>query len=201
MRRLREHQLVTVELQRPNASIECLVVAVEGGEASLHLVEPGAARRFPPRERNAYLTFEHRSQLVMLRGAVRRESADEVRFRVTDDVTVPQRRRYARVDVPLRVELTPTGGDTVTSRTRDVSADGLLAEVLLPEDQNHVHVVLAMPDDGPPIECDALVVRRVPGGTGLRYQEISADDRERLKRFVAAHKRAVLAQVRKGQAA
>jgi PilZ domain len=207
VRRLREHQLVTLELQRPNASIECLVLALEGGEASLHLIDPADAARIPPADKNASLTFEHRSRPVMLRGTAGLMELDEVRFRVTDHVTVPQRRRSARVDVPLPLELIPLSddgraarGDTVTTRTRDVSADGLLADVLLPDDQEHVRLALSMPD-GPPINCDARVVRRVGGGTGLRFQRISPDDRERLRRFVAAHKRAVLAQVRKGRAA
>jgi hypothetical protein len=207
VRRLREHQLVTLELQRPSASIECLVVAVEGGEANLHLVETADAARLPT-EKNAYLTFEHRSRVVMLKGTARPQDLGEVHFQVTDHVTVPQRRRSARVDISLALELEPLSGDgqatpgsTVTTRTRDVSADGLLADVLLPDDQERVRLTLSMPDDGPPIECDARVVRRVGGGTGLRYERISAADRERLKGFVAAHKRAVLMQVRKGHAA
>jgi PilZ domain len=207
LRRLREHQLVTLELQRPSASVECLVVAVEADEASLHLVDPADAARLPS-EKNAYLTFEHRSRLVMLRGTASPQDSGEVRFQVTDHVTVPQRRRSARVDVPLALELKPLGvdgqptlGGTLTTRTRDVSADGLLADVLLPADHEHVRLVLSMPDDGPPLECDARVVRRVGGGTGLRFRQISTEDRERLKRFVAEHKRALLAQVRKGHAA
>jgi PilZ domain len=206
LRRLREHQLVGLELQRPNASIECLVVALEGNEASLHLVQMADATRLPTSEKKAYLTFEHRSRVVMLKGTVRPEDHGQVRFQVTDRVTVPQRRRSARVDIALSLEVTPLSedgqparGGAISTRTRDVSTDGVLADVLLPDDQQHVGLTLSMPD-GPPINCNARAVRRVGGGTGLKYHEMAAEDRERLKRFVAEHKRAVLARVRKGQA-
>jgi PilZ domain len=191
VRRLLEHQLVTLELERPSASIECLVVAVEGSEASLTMVHPEDADRLPPTDKDAYLTFVHRSQLVTLKGTGGRRDGGEACFRVTDRVMVPQRRRYARVEVELPLELGSVG-----TRTRDVSADGVLADTVIPPDQERVRVVLSLPDGQPPIECDARVVRRLDSGTGLRYDGISAEDRERLRRFVAARKRELLARVR-----
>jgi hypothetical protein len=54
-----------------------------------------------------------------------------------------------------------------------------------------------VPDNGPPIVCEARSVRNVGGGTALRYTAIRAEDRQRLKQFVAARKRAILADLRK----
>ena len=204
MRRLREHQLVTLEVDRPNISIECLVLAVDGGEATLEPVEVGGDSRVPTVGTNALLTFEYRSQLVTLRGQARRDEGDrDLRFGVTDRVTVPQRRRYARVEVALSLRLTPLtaegtrAGDSIETRTRDVSADGLLAEELLPQTADRWLVELDVPDRGPNIVCEAHIVRHVGGGTGMRFTTMAGEDRQRLKQFVAAYKRALLAKVRK----
>ncbi len=204
MRRLREHQLVTLEVDRPNISIECLVLAVDGGEATLEPGEAGGGSRVSTFGTNALLTFEYRSQLITLRGQARRDEVDrDLRFRVTDRVTVPQRRRYARVEVALPLRLTPLtaegtrAGESIETRTRDVSADGLLAEELLPATADRWLVELDVPDRGPSIVCEASIVRHVGGGTGMRYATIAGEDRQRLRQFVAAYKRSLLANLRK----
>jgi hypothetical protein len=197
MRRLREHQLVTLEIVRPSASIDCHVVAVEGNEAALAPVSPDDLARVPEDGKDALLTFEYRSQLITLRGAGWRNAfGRELRFRVTDQVTVPQRRRYARVPVALPVTLTPPGAAALETQTRDISADGLLVEELLPISEARLPLVLGLPDNGPPISCEVSIVRHVGGGTALRFAAIGAEDRERLKQFVAARKRAILERAR-----
>jgi len=197
MRRLREHQFVRVEVERPSASIECLVLAVEGNEATLEPVLEQQLALLPPDGKDALLTFEYRSQLVMLRGTGRRGENGDLHFEVTDRVTVPQRRRYARVDVALPIRLTPGSGSgaAVDTRTRDLSADGLLVEELLPPAEQSWRVRLELPD-GPPLECEASLVRHVGGGTAMRYAEISQADRQRLRDFVAARKRELLKDLR-----
>jgi len=197
MRRLREHQFVRIEVERPSASIECLVLAVEGNEAALQPVLEQQLALVPPEGKDALLTFEYRSQLVMLRGTGRREENGDLRFAVTDRVTVPQRRRYARVDVALPITLTPGSGAgaAVETRTRDLSADGLLVEELLPPAEQSWRVRLELPE-GPPLECEAALVRHVGGGTAMRYAEISQADRQRLRDFVAARKRELLKDLR-----
>jgi hypothetical protein len=206
MRRLREHQLVTMELERPPTSIECLVLAIDGGEATLEPVDPNQLVAVTESGTQALLTFEYRSQLISLRGTGRRDDvARDIRFAVTDRVTVPQRRRYARVEIALPLKLAPLreedgslvdAGDPIETRTRDLSADGVLSEELLPPAHQHWRVTLDMPDDGPPIICEARTVRNVGGGTALRYTAMRAEDRQRLKEFVAARKRAILAKLR-----
>lgn len=186
---------MTIEVDRPSASIECLVLAIDGNEASLEPVREQQLLLFPPDGKDALLTFEFRSQLVTLRGTGWRDGKD-VHFSVTDRVTVPQRRRYARVDVALPLKLTPAGGGAaVETRTRDVSADGVLAEELLPASASSWRLRLELPD-GAAIECDAVIVRHVGGGTAMRYASISDQDRDRLKAFVAERKRAILDELR-----
>ena len=198
MRRLREHQLVTLEVERPSASIDCHVVAIEGNEATLAPVSAKDLMQLPIEGKDALLTFHYRSQLITLRGTGRRDPfGRDLRFAVTDRVTVPQRRRYARVPVALTIALTPPGGSQLDTVTRDVSADGVLVEVALEGSAGSIwHTVLEVPDNGPPIVCDSQFVRHVGGGTALRFAGISAADRERLKQFVAARKRAILARAR-----
>lgn len=204
MRRLREHQLVTLTMDRPPTSIECLVLGIDGAEATLQPVYTSDLARVPTVGSETLLTFEYRSQLVTLRGHTRREEATEdFRFAVTDRVTVPQRRRYARVDVALPVRLRPlnadgsAAGDTIETRTRDMSADGLLVEELLPPETARWRVQVELPDGGPELVCEATIVRHVGGGTGMRYMDLSAEGRQRLRDFVAARKRAILANLRK----
>lgn len=199
MRRLREHQLVTLEVERPSASIDCHVVAIEGNEATLAPVSAEDLMQLPMEGKDALLTFHYRSQLVTLRGTGRRDPfGRDLRFNVTDRVTVPQRRRYARVPVALAIALTPPGGSQLDTRTRDVSADGVLVEAPLEGSAGSTwHAVLDLPDNGPPIVCDSQFVRHVGGGTALRFAGIATSDRERLKQFVAARKRAILAHARK----
>ena len=131
MRRLRDGQAVSLEVESLDTNLECLVVAVEGDQAILHPVYRAYSMRVPTTSTVAMLSFEHSSRLVMLRGCARREEAT-LMFAVTDRVMVPQRRRYARVEVALPVLLTPLdasgdpAGEPVESQTRDLSADGLL---------------------------------------------------------------------------
>ncbi|HEY1594250.1 MAG TPA: PilZ domain-containing protein, partial [Thermoleophilaceae bacterium] len=205
MRRLREHQFVTMEVDRPNASIECLVLAIDGNEATLEPVDLGQMALLGSAGSVALLTFEYRSQLISLRGTARRdEIARDLRFAVTDKVMVPQRRRYARVESAVPLTLVPlaeqdgnaVAGAPIETRTRDISADGVLAEELLPPSDQRWRATLELPDNGPPIICEAITVRNVGGGTAMRYTAIRAEDRQRLKQFVAARKRAVLAKLR-----
>jgi c-di-GMP-binding flagellar brake protein YcgR len=204
VRRLREHQLVTLDVDQSELSIECLVLAVDGGEATLEPVEAGDEMQVTTAGASALLTFEHRSQLVTLRGEARRDEVDrDLRFAVTDKVTVPQRRRHARVEVSLPLRLIPLdaegapAGERIVTRTRDLSADGFLAEEHLPASVERWWVELDVPDRGPTVVGEARIVRHVGGGTGMRYAAISGVDRQRLKQFVATYKRTLLANLRK----
>lgn len=205
MRRLREHQFVTLEVDRPSASIECLVLAIDGEEATLEPVDQEQLAVVRDGGIAALMVFEYRSQLISLRGTARIEDLTrDLRFAVTDRVTVPQRRRYARVEVTVPLSLVPlagdegseSAGDPVETQTVDISADGVLSQQQLPATPERWRVTLALPDNGPPLICEARSVRNVGGGTALRYSAIRDEDRQRLKQFVAECKRAVLAKLR-----
>jgi c-di-GMP-binding flagellar brake protein YcgR len=194
MRRLRDGQAVSLEVESLDTNLECLVVAVEGDQAILHPVYRAYSMNVPTTSTVAMLAFEHCSRLVMLRGCARREEAT-LMFAVTDRVTVPQRRRYPRVEVAMPVVLTPLdaagapAGDPVASETRDLSADGLLVAAEVSPDLARLRVAVSIPDGLPPLESEAGLVRQVGRGSGLRFIGIAAEDRARLKRFVEALKR------------
>jgi hypothetical protein len=165
VRRLREHQFVTLEIDHPPTGMECLVLAIDGNEATLEPVDGEQLSVLSASGRNALLTFQYRSQLISLRGLARRDEVSrDLRFSVTDRVTVPQRRRYARVEVVLPLTLMSlrdeggslVAGDPIETRTRDLSADGVLVEELLPPAEQRWRATLPLPDRGPPVIFDAL---------------------------------------------
>ena len=205
MRRLREHQFVTLEIDNPPTGMECLVLAIDGDEATLEPVDLEQMSVLSASGRSALLTFEYRSQLVSLRGMARRDEVSrDLRFNVTDRVTVPQRRRYARVEVTLPLTLMAlreeggslVAGEPIETRTRDLSADGVLVEELLPPAEQRWRATLPLPDRGPPVVFEARIVRNVGGGTAMRYTAMRPEDKQRLKQYVAAQKRRILARLR-----
>jgi c-di-GMP-binding flagellar brake protein YcgR len=197
MRRLRDGQAVSLEVEALETNLECHVIAIEGNEATLDPVYRSFSMSVSTTGANALLTFEHQGRLVMLRGRARRED-DGLRFTVTDKVTVEQRRRYARVEVALPVLLTPLGADgapagkPVETRSFDVSADGVLVEAQISPNLPRLRLSLELQDGDPPVECDVRLIRQVGWRSALRYSGISECDRERLKVFVAERKREAL---------
>jgi hypothetical protein len=195
-----------MEIDHPPASMECLVLAIDGDEATLEPVDLDQTSVLTASGSSALLTFEHRSQLISLRGRARRdEISRDLHFTVSDRVTVPQRRRYARVEVVLPLTLMPlhedggtvVAGEPIETRTRDLSADGVLVEQLLPPAEQRWRATLPVPDNGPPVIFEAQIVRNVGGGTAMRYTAMRAEDKQRLKQFVATRKRQILANLRK----
>jgi c-di-GMP-binding flagellar brake protein YcgR len=197
MRRLRDGQAVSLEVEALETNLECLVIAIEGNEATLDPIYRSFSMSVSTTGTNSMLTFEHQGRLVMLRGRVRRED-DGLHFTVTDKVTVQQRRRYARVEVALPVLLTPLGADgepagrAVETRTFDVSADGVLLEAQISPTLPRLRLSMELPDDGPAVECDVRLIRQVGWRSALRYSGIAECDRERLKCFVSERKREAL---------
>jgi c-di-GMP-binding flagellar brake protein YcgR len=199
MRRLHDGQAVSLEVESLETNLECLVIAIEGSEATLDPIYRSFSMSVPTTGTNSLLTFEHQGRLVMLRGRARRED-DGLRFTVTDKVTVEQRRRYARIEVALPVFLTPLGadgtpaGNAVETRSFDVSADGVLVEAQISPTLPRLRLSLELPDGADrPVECDVRLIRQVGWRSALRYSGISECDRERLKCYVAERKREALA--------
>ena len=98
------------------------------------------------------------------------------------------------MEIALPIVLTPLDaegnpyGQPVETRTRDVSADGVLVDAKISPDLPGLRISLPLPDGLPPFECAVRVVRQLGWGSGLRYSGISDDDRARLKAFVAETK-------------
>ena len=117
---------------------------------------------------------KYRLRLITLRGTARRDDiARDVRFAVTDRVTVPQRRRYARVQVALALRVLPLSaegapdGDPIETRTRDLSADvrGMGRRRRRRVDPHHLHLAPQRRERGlvhrrgrPVVDDDHLVV-------------------------------------------
>jgi c-di-GMP-binding flagellar brake protein YcgR len=198
MRRLRDGQLVSLEVKGLESNLECLVLAVEADEAILEPVYTDYARGVPVRGASSTLMFEHQSRLVMLRGRVQRDGDGKLHFGVTDRLAVSQRRRYARVEASLPAVLRPLDarGSPLSAhvqvRTHDVSADGLLVEAQISPNVARLRLWMCLPDDSYPIECDVAVVRQIGFCSALRYLDMTEADRERLRDFVARAKRAQL---------
>jgi c-di-GMP-binding flagellar brake protein YcgR len=197
MRRLRDGQAVSLEVEALETNLECHVIAIEGSEAILEPVYRSFSMSVSTTGANSLLNFEHQGRLVMLRGRVRRED-DGLHFTVTDKVTVEQRRRYARVEVALPVQLTPLGADgepagsPVATRSFDVSADGVLVEAQISPTLPRLRLSLDLQDGDSPVECDVRLIRQVGWRSALRYSGLADCDRERLKCFVAERKREAL---------
>ncbi|MGZ4202293.1 MAG: PilZ domain-containing protein [Thermoleophilaceae bacterium] len=101
---------------------------------------------------------------------------------------------------PLNAEGKPYG-QPVETRTRDVSADGVLVEAKISPDLPGLHISLPLPDGLPTFECNVRVVRQLGWGSGLRYSGISDETRARLKEFVAETKHLQLLDEQESEAA
>ena len=187
MRRLREQQDVTLLVGA--TQLRCRVVAVNSDETAL---KPFTAPRVSRQELEgaASLIFAHKSILVALKGrATWGVEEDDLRFAVRDGVQVPQQRSASRLRIPLDVTVL-TGGERVQARTLDVSAVGLSLEGSgfgTPEDV--VELEIDVPDNQPPIACRGRIVRGTIEMTAVAFEDLSADERERLARFIFAVQR------------
>jgi PilZ domain len=118
-----------------------------------------------------------------------RERHEELRVELTGSVDVESRRRWSRVDAVLRVEVAGVdepgvGGPT---ETVNVSAGGvLLHDRWSLRVGSDVWLDLDLDDGGAPVRVLGQIVRKAPVALkGVRFDDVSAADRERLVRFVA----------------
>lgn len=122
-------------------------------------------------------------------------------------VPPPKRRRFTRVNVALVIEYTfiSTSGSPMSDQefqgiTRDLSGGGCLLEGSIPErewipalllEDMKLEVVIAIPEDGPPLHTEATVAWIDPDdpseGTfqlGLEFQDLQDDERKQIVDFV-----------------
>src|SRR5437773_7827247 len=157
-------------------SAACAVVAVESDEAALLPLGAGRAERLPAFSRNGTLVFTDRAaSIVMLRGIIRHDADDDLLFfSVSDGVGRRSVRRASRARIVLPVTVTPEGGQPMRGTTSDLSSGGVGARLEDPgPPDTRVSVSLELGDGDPPLECEAIVVRRVGPVSALRFESLT----------------------------
>jgi hypothetical protein len=198
MKRLLENQVVGLSVG--DATVDCRVAGLTGGEASLVPLRPAEAKLLPAASAGANLVFSHRGGLVMLRGALYRSgSAEDLRFAEDSRATAAvaeQRRRAARVDVSLLVSVTPLAPDGTPDgeehqlMTRDMSLGGLALDSgrapLL--NGSLLHFTVTLPDLTQ-VGGTGRVVRAAGNMCGVKFEELAPADRLKLASFLVAQQR------------
>jgi hypothetical protein len=193
MRRLAERQPVVVDLAEE--AIDCTVDAVAGDEATIVPVAVADAAYIPSLGRAAALVFESAGERVRIRGAVHRHRLeDRLRFVAGGGAGLPARRRAARVEAGLPVEITPVGaggepeGVPQRLQTTDVSIAGLgvaVESAAAVATGDLLAFSLELPA-APPIAGTARVLRVSDGVAGLALEHVAPADRARLAAFLIA---------------
>jgi hypothetical protein len=190
MRRLRLGQRTTLVLDRGLESIECRVLSVNGGSATMIMVQEPESR---DRTRlaggsMAFLGFEHQRHAVGLRGAAIAAEGNPsvVEFAVLDGVQIPQRRLHERLPCHVAALLRERDGATLLrTSTIDLSLGGvLLACQLDPCPTGAVEVQLWLAQ-ARPLTLDAVVVRRPPDAVAVAFDNVSAAARDELDDYLA----------------
>jgi c-di-GMP-binding flagellar brake protein YcgR len=118
-----------------------------------------------------------------------------LRVDYTSKIQLIQRREFVRVDAMLRVTYEPLGpsGWTAETTTTNVSGGGCMIS-----GREGLHIDEVMPfcieldgdiPEAGPLEILGRVVRETDGGLGIRIEQITDDERERLIRWVFARER------------
>ena len=204
MDRIREFSIVTMSLPDLGriSEFKAYVVGVHRRVATLQPVQRVETMWLPPHVEDVLLSFAHGSQTVGLRGELRCERPDLLRFRVTDGVYVPrQRSSRLRLCAPATVTpLAPDGSperEPLVCQTQDVGPDGVMLEGaagLRCEQLIELHVTL--PEDPDPVCAQARVTKVDEGVSALEFVAIQRDARRRLARFVTEQLRRRLNIVR-----
>jgi c-di-GMP-binding flagellar brake protein YcgR len=178
-------QPVPVRVYDRDPDLLTLVLMLDDGEELGTCVEP--------------LVVEYASTqgLVRFRGTAVLEQRDLVRFQVSTEAEVVQRRDFVRVEAVQPVMLAAGESDALLgTHALDISGGGMLLsgpETL--ELEATVRFSLHLDTDGPPLEGQARVVRAAGDGRlGLVFDQISRTDRQRLIHFIFERQRAALAR-------
>ncbi len=136
--------------------------------------------------------------VVRFEGQALLQERDLVRFEVSAAPEITQRREFVRVPSVQSVVLgAETGTVKIDGKALDLSGGGMLltgADGL--EAESVVRFSLSLGAGAPEIEGRARVVRAdEEGRRALVFEQISADDRQRLIHFVFERQRAALAKV------
>jgi c-di-GMP-binding flagellar brake protein YcgR len=196
MKRLRIGQEVALSVG--DATIDCRVDSLPGGQAALAPLHAGESSLLPAASAGASIVFEHDGRLVMLRGAMyRATSADDLRFAETTTrsagaVVGEQRRKAARLAITLPAtirQLDDEGAPFGEERqliTRDLSIGGFAVGTGVGAFPVGALVRFALVlTNGTLIDGTARVVRAAIEMSGLRFEQLEPSDRVRLAGFLA----------------
>src|SRR3954449_3007717 len=187
-----------VALSVGDATVDCRVAALHGGEAALEPLEAGECRRLPAASAGASLVFSHEGRLVMLRGAMYRATGEhDLRFAEKSvasakAVSAEQRRKAARLDITLpatlrQLDADGTPGEERQLITRDLSIGGFAVGTgfagLPVGARVSFELVLT---SGAILAGTARVVRSAGEMAGLRFEQLPPADRVKLAGFLAS---------------
>jgi PilZ domain len=178
-----------VNLHVRHARFTARVVQVLGAETTLSLPRglPAAARPLPA---EAEMTFEHGPHMVMLQGTLLGGDEVSARFRIDDGIAPRELRKFSRLPVGLPISVTPLtddgreAGPAEEMKTLDISAGGVLLDRR--GVSGEVRVELELPASFGTVTAKGRVVRNIATGSGVCFEELDPDARNRLDSFVLA---------------
>ena len=172
------------------SQFKAYVVGVHRRVATLQPVARVETMWLPPHVEDVLMSFAHGSQTVGLRGELRCERPDLLRFRVTDGVYVP-RRRSSRLRLCAPATVTPLASDGCPEReplvcqTQDVGPDGVLIEGAIGLRQEQlIELSVTLPEDPDPVQVQARVTEVGEDLSSLEFVALPRQTRRRLTGFV-----------------
>ena len=195
MKRLALEQEVALSVG--DATVDCRVAALSGGEAALAPLDPADSGMLPAASAGASLVFTHGGRLVMLRGAMYRATGEaDLRFAEKSSgsghVVAEQRRKAARLPITLPATIrqlddegTPFGEERQLV-TRDISIGGFAVGTGVGGFSPGAHVQFELIlTSGEMLSGTAVVVRAASEMSGLRFEQLAPADRVKLAGFLA----------------
>jgi len=195
MKRLALEQEVALSVG--DATVDCRVASLSGGEAALAPLDPTETSLLPAASAGASLVFTHGGRLVMLRGAMYRATGEaDLRFAEKSSgwgpVVAEQRRKAARLPITLPATIrqlddegTPFGEERQLV-TRDISIGGFAVGTGVGGFSPGAHVQFALIlTSGEMLSGTAVVVRAASEMSGLRFAKLAPADRVKLAGFLA----------------
>ena len=195
MKRLALEQEVALSVG--DATVDCRVASLSGGEAALAPRDPTETSLLPAASAGASLVFTHGGRLVMLRGAMYRATGEaDLRFAEKSSgwgpVVAEQRRKAARLPITLPATIrqlddegTPFGEERQLV-TRDISIGGFAVGTGVGGFSPGAHVQFELIlTSGEMLSGTAVVVRAASEMSGLRFAKLAPADRVKLAGFLA----------------
>ena len=136
--------------------------------------------------------------LIRLHGTAERVERDLIRFKVSGDEELVQRRQYVRVIAPQRVTIDDTLGHVMDTSSVNISGGGMLISGPQTLDlDEEVKFSIYLDDRNPPVTGIGRVVRAARDSQrAIVFESIADTDRDRLIHFIFDRQRRALAVTR-----